>query len=82
MSVAVSNVWSPPTFGRTKLDGSRWAWLIEAPFDMDPVATGLLGSTISLGGQDCEIRGLVPRMPVGPISKGQLIEVLVACKGR
>lgn len=81
MSVSMSTVWSPTVLGRAKLDGRRWSYLIEAPFDMDASATGLVGTTISLDGEECDVRGIVPNMPAGPILKGRLVEILISRAG-
>jgi hypothetical protein len=48
-----------------------------APFDMPWDIPELMGSKVLLDGRLFEIRGVVPNVPLSPIKKGQLIELLV-----
>lgn len=71
------DICNPRVLGRSQLGQERWAYLIESPFDMDERATGLIGITIRLDDRNCEVRGIVPNMPVAPIRLGQPIQLLV-----
>lgn len=73
----MSNMLSPHILGRARLDDRRWAYLIEAPFDMDERATDLIGALIWHDDRECEVRGIIPSMPAAQIRRGQLMEVLV-----
>jgi hypothetical protein len=69
-------LWGPTVIGKDQLDEQRWAYLVEAPFDM-AAELPLIGIKASLDGQEFEVRGFVPRMPATPIRQGELIELLV-----
>jgi hypothetical protein len=73
-------LWGPDVHGRGKLDDRRWAYAVEAPFDMSPDAMELIGVKACLDGREVEIRGFVPSMPPRDIRKGDLIELLVLLK--
>ena len=60
-----------------KLDERRWAVGVHAPFDMPSDIPDLMGSKVLLDGTLCEIRGIVPNVPLSTIKTGQLIELLV-----
>ena len=75
--IDASVLWGPKVVGKDRLDEHRWAYIVEAPFDM-PAEAALIGIRASLDGQEFEIRGFVPRMPATPIKEGELIELLVA----
>ena len=47
-NVAVSGVWEPKVLGRTKLDSRRWAYAVEAPFDMAWDIPALMGTAVLL----------------------------------
>jgi hypothetical protein len=70
-------VWGPKVLGRGRLDQRRWAYLVEAPFDMHSDIPDLIGMKVCLDGSEFEIRGTLPRLPVVPITKGELMELLV-----
>jgi hypothetical protein len=70
-------LWGPKVLGRDRLDERRWAYIVEAPFDMLTDPTDLIGMKAYLNGDEVEIRGFVPRMPPRPIKKGDAIELLV-----
>ena len=70
-------LWGPDPVGRSKLDERWWAYVVEAPFDMPADIPDLIGRKVSLDGQHFEIRGIVPAVPVSPISKGDFMELLV-----
>ena len=40
-------------------------------------ALGLMNTKLMLDGSVCEIRGIVPNVPLSSIKRGQLIELLV-----
>lgn len=74
-----SVVWGPTLLARDKLDARRWAFVVEAPFDMDPAEMeDLIGTTVSVDGVTWMVRGFVPNIPQGRILAGQPIELLVA----
>jgi hypothetical protein len=75
--IDASILWAPKVVAKDKLDEHRWAYLVEAPFDM-PAEIPLIGMRVSLDGRELEIRGFVARMPAPPIKEGELIELLVA----
>lgn len=70
-------VWGPDAVGRSRLDDRWWAYVVEAPFDMPADIPDLIGRPVSLDGRAFEIRGIVPNVPVSPIRKGDLMELLV-----
>jgi hypothetical protein len=70
-------LWGPKVLGRDKLDGRRWAYAIEAPFDMPANIPDLVGMKVQLEGGEFSIGGIVPKMPPGPIRRGETIELLV-----
>ena len=74
--------WGPKVLGRDKLDERRWAYAVEAPFDMPHDATDLIGIKAYFDGHEVEVRGFVARMPPRPIRKGEPIELLVASTSR
>ena len=75
--IDASVLWGPKVVGKDRLDEHRWAYLLEAPFDM-PSELPLIGVRASLDGREFEVRGFVPRMPPRPIKERELIELLVA----
>ncbi len=72
-----SVLWGPDVRGRGKLGDRRWAYAVEAPFDISPDSKDLIGMKACLDGKEAEIRGFVPSMPPRDIKKGELIELLV-----
>ena len=68
--------WKPNVLARDRLDRRRWAYLIDAPFDMPADIPDLMGVTV-LDGRAFEIRGTLPRIPQSPIRKGELFGLLV-----
>jgi hypothetical protein len=70
-------LWAPRVLARGRIDERRWAYAVEAPFDMSPDMPGLIGMTVDLDGVEFEIRGFVPAMPPVPIKQGEMIELLV-----
>ena len=74
-------LWGPKVLGRDRLDERRWAYVVEAPFDMLRDPTDLIGMKACLNGDAVEIRGFVPRMPPRSIKKGDAIELLVSLCG-
>jgi hypothetical protein len=60
-----------------KLDERRWAVGVHAPFDMPAHIPDLMGCKVLLNGTLCEIRGIVPNVPLSTIKAGQLIELPV-----
>ena len=75
--VDTAHIWSPEGVGKMKLDERRWAVGVHAPFDMPVEAPGLMNTKLMLDGRLCEIRGIVPNVPLSTINQGQLIELLV-----
>ena len=75
--IDASVLWGAKVVGKDRLDEHRWAYVVEAPFDM-PAELPLIGIKASLDGQEFEIRGFVRSMPATPIKQGELIELLVA----
>jgi hypothetical protein len=69
--------WAPDVLARSRLDERRWAYLIDAPFDTPPHIPDLLGLTVELDGHPFEICGTLPKVPQGPIRKGELLGLLV-----
>ena len=63
--------------GRTKLDARRWAYALEAPFDMSWDIPELIGARVLLDGAFFEIRGIVPNIPFARIREGEMVELLV-----
>lgn len=80
--IETSVIWGPQVLGRDQLDERRWAYLVEAPFDMAWDIPDLLGVRVQLDGGEFEIRGVLPKIPYAPISQGELIELLVLASGR
>ena len=72
----------PIVLGKDRLDECRWAYVLQAPFDMPNEPAALVGVKAQLDGEDCEIRGFVPRMPPRPITTGEPIELLVLARSR
>ena len=71
-------VWGPTLLGRQRLDARRWAFAVEAPFDMHLADIGnLIGRAVSVEGATCIIRGLIPNVPQQQIRTGDPIEILV-----
>ena len=71
-------LWGPTLLGRQKLDARRWAFAVEAPFDMHPADIGnLIGMAVSVDHATWIIRGLVPNIPQQHIRTGDPIEILV-----
>ncbi len=79
--IDTSVVWGPKVLARERLDERRWAYVVEAPFDMAAKMPDLIGMKASLDGQRFEIRGFVPRMPSRQIRQGEPIELLVRMAG-
>ena len=73
----LSAVWAPTVLGKDKIDSRRWAYAVEAPFDMSADMPGLIGTKVQLDGAIFEIGGFVRRMPPLPIKQGEAIELLV-----
>jgi hypothetical protein len=69
--------WRPNVLARGQLDKRRWAYVIEAPFDMPGHIPDLLGLNVSMDGRNFEIRGTLPRIPQAPIMKGEYLGLLV-----
>ena len=72
-----SILWSPKVLGKEPLDGRRWIYLIEAPFDMLPDIPDLIGMRADVGDGEIEIRGVVPKMPPEQIRRGEAVPLLV-----
>jgi hypothetical protein len=75
--VPVSLHWEPKVIGRDKLDERRWAYGVEAPFDMAWDPRGLVGTTVVLDNILFDVCGIVPKMPYSPVTAGEFIELLV-----
>jgi hypothetical protein len=75
--VAVALHWEPKVLGRTKLDARRWAYALEAPFNMSSDIPELIGATVMLDGALFEIRGIVPNIPFAQVREGEMVELLV-----
>ena len=75
--VAVALHWGPEVIGRMKLDDRRWAYLVQAPFDMASDVANLVGTPVTLDNTLFEICGIVPKMPIGAVKAGEVIELLV-----
>jgi hypothetical protein len=76
--IDTSVAWGPRVLGREKLDGRRWAYVVEAPFDMSPAdLESLVGMRISADGSHVTIRGLVRCVPQRDVLAGDPIELLV-----
>jgi hypothetical protein len=76
--IDTSVVWGPRVLGREKLDARRWAFAVEAPFDMGPEQiASLIGMIVSVDGATWTIRGVVPNIPDDLIRTGQPVEILV-----
>lgn len=69
--------WSPNILARDRLDERRWAYVIDAPFDMEADIPELVGITVRLDGRTFEIRGTIPNLPRRPVVKGERIALLV-----
>ena len=65
-------------FARDALGHGRWAYIVQAPFDMPADAPDLVGGPIALDGRLFAVRGLVPKLPAAQIAAGELIELLIA----
>jgi hypothetical protein len=72
-----SAVWAPEVLGKDRIDQCRWAYAVQAPFDMPADMPGLVGAKVQLDGAIFDVRGFVPRMPSSPILQGEAIELLV-----
>jgi hypothetical protein len=70
-------VWAPEVLGKNQIDQRRWAYAVQAPFDMPADMPGLIGAKVQLDGAIFEVGGFVPRMPPSPILQGEAIELLV-----
>jgi hypothetical protein len=75
--VYLSAVWAPEVLGKDRIDQRRWAYAVQAPFDMPADMPGLIGAKVQLDGAIFEVGGFVPRMPSSPILQGEAIELLV-----
>ena len=75
--IDTSVCWGPQVLGRMKLDERRFAYGVEAPFDMPADIPDLIGARVLLDGKQFEVRGIVPSAPTKPIKQGDLIELLV-----
>ena len=75
--IDVSVLWGPRVLGKEKLGNRRWAYVIEAPFDMPAYVPDLIGMRVCLDRNEFEIRGSVSKMPPRHIVAGELIEILV-----
>ena len=75
--IDIDVLWGPDAVGRGRLNDLFWAYVVEAPFDMPADIPDLIGRNVSLDGRRFEIRGIVPSVPVAPIRKGDLMELLV-----
>ena len=75
--IDTSVLWGPKVLGRNRLDEHRWAYGVEAPFDMPSTIPDLIGARVRLDGREFEIRGTVANAPAAPIREGCLIELLV-----
>jgi hypothetical protein len=80
--IDTSVVWGPQVLGRGRLDERRWAYLVEAPFDMPSDIPDLIGMKVRLDGSEFEIRGVLPKLPLVPVVKGEPIELLVRSIGQ
>ena len=69
--------WVPTALAKGQLDDRRWAYLIEAPYDMPAHLPDLIGTCVDLEGRTYEIRGTLPRIPEGAVRKGELLGILV-----
>jgi hypothetical protein len=78
-SVAVALHWEPKLLGRTKLEARRWAYALEAPFDVSWDIPELIGATVMLDNELFEIRGIVPNIPFSQIREREMVELLVRC---
>ena len=56
--IDASVLWGPKVVGKDRLDEHRWAYVVEATFDM-PAELPLIGVKASLDGHEFEIRGFV-----------------------
>jgi hypothetical protein len=74
---AVSHFWEPNVIGREKLDERRWAYAIEAPFEMAWDAPDLMGTAALLDDTLFDICGIVPNITYSPVKAGEMIELLV-----
>jgi hypothetical protein len=72
-----SVLWGATIVAKEQLDGRRWIYAVEAPFDMASDIPDLIGLKESLGGREYEIRGSIPKLPRASAAKGELIELLV-----
>ena len=75
--IDLSVLWGPTVLGRNKLDERRWAYGVEAPFDLRGDIPELIGTRVQLDGRVFEIRGIVSAASTAPIKTGQVIELLV-----
>ena len=77
MSKVEPVLWGPQVIARERLDERRWAYAVEAPFDMPANMPDLVGLKVHLDGGEFHIGGFVPKMSPGPIRLGEMIELLV-----
>lgn len=75
--IDTSLLWGPNVLGRNRLDERRWAYAVEAPFDIASEPVDLIGMKALLDGREFEIRGFVPQIPPRAIKQGEPIELLV-----
>jgi len=77
--IDTSLTWGPRVLRRDKLYHRRWAFVVEAPFEMAPSEMEtLIGMSISVDGALFVIRGLVGSIPRTDVLGGDPIELLVA----
>ena len=70
-------VWEPKPHAKDRLDDRRWAYLVDAPFDMPAHIPDLVGACVALDGRIFEVRGALPRIPQTQIRKGDLLGILL-----
>jgi hypothetical protein len=75
--IGTSVLWDAKFLGKEPLDRRRWIYTIEAPADMPSDIPGLIGARAVLGGEEIEVRGVVPKMPPEPIRRGEALPLLV-----
>jgi hypothetical protein len=75
-NASTTDLWEPEILGTDTLDDRFKAYLVRAPFDMQGNGAGLVDTHAALGGTRALIRGVLAKVPSGPISEGDLITLL------
>lgn len=73
---STTSTWQPEVLGIDILNDRFRAYLVRAPFDMPASASQLVDRTVFLEGGIALVRGVLSKVPSGPIRQGEMITLL------